>query len=192
MVGAFLWPTEKRDSYNHALLELVGTTYEIYLALWRRAENLRLEAVAEEFNQRRQEFASRDEDKENDSDLSPAEKARVLRNALKTRNQVGWITFEQKHETHLIKITKLGLQRIQKLFELNPELTPAKLLPVMDDCINEFIGRPAPPKEMRAWCPLACPHGPQIRHFRQLPENHRHTTRSRFTGKNLLGRRQTR
>lgn len=146
LVGAFLWPRKKKDSYNHGIPEFTSTTHEIYLVLWRRAENLRLEAIDEEFEQRREAFASRDQDKENDASLSPAEKTRIFRNALNARNEVGWITFEQKHATQLIQVNKVGLQRIQRLFELNPNLTPAKLLLIMDGCINEFISRPAPPK----------------------------------------------
>ena len=81
--------------------------------------------------------------------LSPAEKMRVFRNALNTRNKVGWIWFDQTHQTQRIQVSKLGLQRIQELFVLNPDLTPADLLPIVDGCMNEYSGRPAPPKNFR-------------------------------------------
>ena len=147
MVGAFLWPREKHNSYSHPMHPLISVTRRLYLILWRRGEEARMKGVAEEFAQWRQQYASVDEHKENDPDLSPAEKMRVFRNALHTRNEVGWIWFDQTHQTHRIQVSNLGLQRIQRLFELNPDLTPANLLPVVDGCMNEYSGRPAPPKK---------------------------------------------
>ncbi len=144
-----LWEVDPRNKYSHPMTMLNSVTYKLHLVFWRRAEDLRTKAVDEEFAQWRQEYASVDEHKENDPDLSPAEKTRVFRNALNTKNKVGWIWFDQTHQTQRIQVSKLGLQRIQKLFELNPDLTPADLLPIVDGCMNEYSGRPAPPKNFR-------------------------------------------
>ena len=61
IVGAFLWPKKHGNSYMHAIPSLVGVTYKLQILLWRRAENQRLSAVAEEFAERREEHASVDE-----------------------------------------------------------------------------------------------------------------------------------
>ena len=149
MVGAMLWEHNRLNKYSHPMTMLNNVTYKLHLVFWRRAEDLRTKAVNEEFAQWRQEYASVDAHKENDPSLSPAEKTRVFRNALNTKNKVGWIWFDQTHQTHRIQVSKLGLQRIKKLFDLNPDLAPADLLPIVDGCMNEYSGRPAPPKTFR-------------------------------------------
>jgi hypothetical protein len=72
--------------------------------------------VEEEFAQWKKEHASPDEHKENDAGLAPAEKMRVFRNALSSKNRVGWIIYDQTHRTSLIRISNVGLKRVQTLF----------------------------------------------------------------------------
>ena len=90
-----------------------------------------------------------DEHKEDDPALSPAEKMRVFRNALHSRNKVGWIFFDETHRTNIIQVTKVGCERIQTLFAVNPELTPADLLPIMDGCMEKYCAWPVPPRRFR-------------------------------------------
>ena len=148
MVGSFLWK-ENRMGYTHPIRMLGGVTYKLSIVLWRRAETLREQAIKEEFDQWCKEYASVDERKEDDPSLSPAEKMRVFRNALHARNKVGWIFYDQSHQTHKIQVSKIGCERIQKLFALNSVLTPSDLLPIMDRCMKEYCGRPTLPKEFR-------------------------------------------
>ena len=149
MVGAFLWPREKNDSYSHPIHSLICVTRKLYLVLWRREENARVKAIEEERAQWHEEYASVDEPKEDDASLSPAEKMRVFRNALHSLNKMGWIFYDQTHRTNIIQVTKVGCERIQKLFAVNPELTPADLLPIMDGCMEKYCAWPVPPRRFR-------------------------------------------
>jgi hypothetical protein len=144
LVGAFLWPKEHGDSYSHPIRFFISVSHNLYLVLWRREENEREKAIEEEFAQWRKQYASPDEHNGNDADLAPAEKMRVFRNGLSSRNKVGWIFYDQTHRTEQIKINATGLKRIQKLFELNEHLTAADLLKVMDRCMDAYRSRPAP------------------------------------------------
>ena len=112
-------------------------------------------AVEEEFKDRRKECASPDADKEHDSDLPPAQKARVFRNALDSRNKVGWIFFDQTHRTDQITNVKRALPLVQKLFENNEQMTVADLLKIMDGAMDIFINQPAPqkPQSYAGWYP---------------------------------------
>jgi hypothetical protein len=112
-------------------------------------EEKRQKAVEEEFAELRRINASPDEHKEKDASLTPAEKARVFRNGLSSRNKVGWIFYEQSYRTDVIKIQASGLMLIQELFEHNPDATPVDLLKIMDLCMETYISQPKPTKAFK-------------------------------------------
>lgn len=84
---------------------------------------------------RKKQFASVDERKESDASLTPAEKARVLRNALQSRQQVGYLDHMCNHKEMPIIFSNADLDKAERLFELNREFSVAQLLRVMDRCV---------------------------------------------------------
>jgi len=144
MVGAFLWPKETCDSYSHPIHCLIRVTYELHLMMWTMEEEKRQKEVDEYFAEQRCIHANPDADKEDDASLAPAEKTRVFRNALSSRNKVGWLDYLGRKNENLINIQSSGLKLIQKLFEHNPDASPADLLKIMDRCIAEYNKQPKP------------------------------------------------
>jgi hypothetical protein len=143
VVGAFMWPQKCSDSYSHPLLPLISVTHDLHLPLWKRAEDRRQKEVEEAFAQMRKDCASPDAHKEHAADLAPAEKMRVFRNALFSKNRVGWNFYDGSYRINQIVVSKRGLKRIQKLFELNDHLTPADLLQIIDRCMKAYSNQPA-------------------------------------------------
>ena len=100
-----------------------------------------MERKHREWVQRRKEqFASKDEHKEHIADRAPADKMRVFRNGLRSRNDIGGEFWDGTYwKKPVIVITKSALVNVTKVFELNPDCTPADLLAVMDGCIDLFL-----------------------------------------------------
>jgi hypothetical protein len=132
---------------------LYSIAYRLYLQIFERSEKLRLAAVEKEFAERREEFAGPDEALEDDEELTPAEKTRVFKQGLYSRNKVGGIYYDQQHRTNEIKISRIGLKRIERIFEQQRHLTPAALLKVMDGCLSRVREQPTPTEFKRkvAW-----------------------------------------
>ena len=144
VMGAFLWDNYRRDFWCHGMDGLQGTSHDLHLGVYQVTEAIHQRAVDEEFDERGREYASPDEDKEGRADLSPAEKTRVFRNALSARNKVGWIFYDQTHRTDQIRVTRTGLALLHRVFEHNPDTSPADLLRAMDLCTDAFRNQPAP------------------------------------------------
>lgn len=149
VMGAFLWDNYRRDFWCHGMDCLQRLSYDLHLGVYQVTEEIRIRAVDEEFAERRQEFASPDEDKEHRVDLTPAEKTRVFRNAVSARNKVGWIFYDQTHRTDQIRMTRTSLSLVQKLFQHNLGTSPADLLKVLDHCVDAFRNQPKPPLDYK-------------------------------------------
>lgn len=88
---------------------------------------------------RKKQFASVDEHKEFDASLAPAEKARVLRNALESRRQIGYLDQLCRHKEMPIIFSNADLDKAERLFELNREFCVGQLLYVIDRCVYSRI-----------------------------------------------------
>ncbi|MGC3990588.1 MAG: hypothetical protein QM796_13090 [Chthoniobacteraceae bacterium] len=119
-------------------------------------EKLRKIEVADWLDERRNEFASVDEQQECNSSLTAAAKMRVFRNALHARNKVGWVCWDQNHRTGVIKISKPGLRLVQKLFAHNDHMCVKDLLAIYDRAIELHCSMPHHRNFERdiQWCAL--------------------------------------
>ena len=143
VLGAF-WQLEHREAYSHPIHLFIRVSYSFYLLLRNRVEQRRLKAVEKEFAERAKEFASPDQHLDACDDLSPAEKTRVFKQGLHSRNKIGGIHYDQTLRTDEINLSTAGFRSITGLFTNNPELTPAHLLSVMDGCLQLHRSKPAP------------------------------------------------
>lgn len=129
------------------LPNLAASQRDFHFEVLRITMPLRQRLREEEMAARRKEFASADEDKEFLTHLSPAEKARIFKNGVNCRNQVGWTHFTRRLLTDQIKVTKGGLKEIERLFELNRELTPRELLEILDRAMDVRMDLSPPSSE---------------------------------------------
>lgn len=143
ILGAFLRSRHEHKK-SHPITLFIRIAYDFHLVLWDRAEQRRLKAIDEEFDQRRREYASPDEHLEDRVNLSPAEKTRVFKQGLYSRNKVGAVHFDQQLRTDEIKISTGALKRIEKIFAANSKAAPADLLEVMDGCLHLHRTMPTP------------------------------------------------
>ena len=143
VLGAF-WQHEHHEVYSHPIHLFIRVSYNLFLDLRKRSEQRRLKSVEEEFAERAKEFASPDEHLEHCDDLSPAQKTRIFKQGLSSRNKIGGIHFDQVLRTDEIKLSTAGFRSITGLFINNPQLTAANLLAVMDGCLKLHRSKPAP------------------------------------------------
>ena len=141
IIGAFMW-TKCHTGYTHGITALQGMSYNLWLPISEVLENLRMRLVKEEFDLRKIDYASRDADKEHDTTLTPAEKARVFRNGVNSINQVGAIFYDQQLRTDFITTGPKVLILIQRIFEHNPDASPADLLTIMHQCVEAYVNQP--------------------------------------------------
>lgn len=127
--------------------DLGGISYDIELHTSKRIREDNERKHREWVARRREQFASKDEQKEWFPDRAPADKMRVFRNGLRSRNNIGGDYWDGTYwRKPFISITKSALVNVSKLFELNPACTPVDLLTVMDGCIELFMTQPSPPE----------------------------------------------
>ena len=143
VLGAF-WQHEYRQTYSHPIHLFIRVSYSLFLDLWKHSEQRRLASVEKEFEERAKELASPDQHFEHCDDLSPAQKTRVFKQGLHSRNKIGGIHFDQVLRTNEINLSAAGFRSITGLFTINPELTAAHLLAVMDGCLKLHRSKPAP------------------------------------------------
>jgi len=87
------------------------------------------------YEKNKKQHASVDEAREPDPDLAPAEKARVLRNALQARNAWGYFNRYNEYVGENRFIFNQADQEVaEKLFELNRSFCVAQLLDLIDRC----------------------------------------------------------
>jgi hypothetical protein len=138
-----------------------GRYYDVYLAMYGAADRANEMLVAQElakaekhWEERKIQFQSIDEERENDPDLPPVQKARVLRNALKARNEAGYLYtwreglvdeggFRFDFSKHMI-INQAGLDAAEQFFAEHRHITVADILGTIDACIEIHGTRP--------WC----------------------------------------
>ena len=80
-----------------------------------------------------------DHNKESEINLAPAEKARVLRNALQSRQQIGYLDDLCQHNGIPITFSQADLDTAEKLYELNRGFCVSQLLELIDQCVQIHI-----------------------------------------------------
>lgn len=141
-----------RDSWHCPVIvfpdrDLGAISYDIELHTSKRIRDDDERKHREWVARRREQFASKDEHKEWFADRAPADKMRVFRNGLRARNVIGGDYWDGSYwNKPFIVITKSGLVNVTKIFEQNPDCTPAELLAVMDGCKDLFMTQPPPPE----------------------------------------------
>ncbi len=98
-----------------------------------QAEEERLKRV--KWEKAKSRNPSIDEDKEDDPDLAPAEKMRVLKNALWFRREFGYDP--QKKE--IVIFNPAALSMAKEFFKDNPHVPVSSLLTVLDRCAECFL-----------------------------------------------------
>jgi len=148
VIGAFMWK-KCHTGYSHGMSALTGLCYDLWLAIFEALDDLWMRQIKEERIQRENDYASRDQHMEDRTDLSPAEKSRIFRNAVNSMNQVGEVFYDQTHRTNFIKVDLWSLKRVQKLFENNPEASPSDLLDILKKAVRAYINQPAPSEKYK-------------------------------------------
>lgn len=85
---------------------------------------------------------SPDAELEDDAHRTPAEKTRIFHNGVRAMNRRGkWEYFSScsVRAFDFMTVTRKGLKLTRELFALNPQLTPATLLNVLDVCIETAL-----------------------------------------------------
>jgi hypothetical protein len=91
------------------------------------------------YEQRTIEYASPDEDKENVSDLAPAEKARILRNSVSSRNDRGWLYEDGEWAFDKLVWTYAAKAQAERFFTRNPNALVSELLEIIDACVRTEV-----------------------------------------------------
>ena len=113
---------------------------EIIVAIYRRMRPYQ-EKQGEErrqryLNERRAEYASPDQHKENDPSLTAAEKMQVFNQSLQARNRIGRFDELGQFTEMVVLIHRNTMNLVRQFFQLNPEFTPAHLNQVIDQCLE--------------------------------------------------------
>lgn len=143
---------ENRKTWYHPIVWFREIACEEHSRMYGRAYDRRLEAIEREEAELHAQFLSPDHNLEWNDDLPPAMKARVFKQGLNSRNNIGWICLGGERKTDQIKIRKQGLQGVERIFELNPEATAGSLLEIMDGCMKLHATYPPVPKEFKPGC----------------------------------------
>lgn len=106
------------------------------------AEHDRRLQVEKEYRQLQQKHRSKDADNEDDANRSAAEKVKILRNGIVSRNRIGWLTNKTHHVTNLLVYNNNSLKIAKQFFDLNADLTPSHLLEVMDAAARYIADNP--------------------------------------------------
>jgi hypothetical protein len=165
VLNAFFYGRREHQKVSHPFVDFIAIGYECHLKMRMRAYARQEKAIEQENDELRTQFASVDEGKEWDGSLSPAEKARIFRNALNARNQVGWICLGGERKTDQIKTSKASLREVEKLFNLNPAASAGDLLMVMDACMKIHSTFPPVSKIFRPGIKWHARHGRKLSTF---------------------------
>jgi hypothetical protein len=132
-----------RQPYTYDMLvDIVGRLKPLNDA--RKAERLRqlVEARNAELEARRQQHRSPDELLEDDASLSAAQKVKVLRNAINSRNRIGILDRKLNIQNNLLSFNDNSLHLAKEFFNANPAATASDLLEVMDFCAAYVADNP--------------------------------------------------
>jgi hypothetical protein len=133
----------------HSIVNLWPFIYDLELVMFRRLYEENGKLLQERYEENKKQHASVDQDKEPDPDLAPAEKARVLRNALQARNAWGYIDHTGEFvDKGVVVYCPADLEMAEKLFELNRGFCVGQLLEVIDKCVETHIYAVAPGKSV--------------------------------------------
>ena len=144
IIGAFIF-NSPANYYAHHIPSLLKHIQRSTQYIYSTVDDERERRMKQTLAERRVKYASPDENKEYDDCLTPIEKARVFRNALSSRNKIGWLCYDCDFRTDIISISKSGTLLIQKLFEHNEDAVPGDLINIMDQCVEAYISEPEPP-----------------------------------------------
>ncbi len=143
LVEGTFWARDPRSEHRHSHREFTGQElYKVGISSI-SVECNHFEALRAEEEKMKQlkweeeaaEFASIDEDKECDPDLSPAEKMRILKNALWARKAHGYEPSRQE----IIVFNVTSLKRAETFFRENRHVSVSSLLVVLDHCAEYFL-----------------------------------------------------
>jgi len=94
--------------------------------------------------------------KEDDSDLAPAEKTRVLMRALIYRNECGWFELRKEYENYpsipiitpevhrLLNFHDRDRSAAEEFFTNHPHVSVSDVMLLAEDCVNVFLDAPMP------------------------------------------------
>lgn len=118
-------------------------SYNLCLKMLPIVETEEIGRERQAFEELRRKHISPDFDKEEDVDLPPATKARVLRQAVQSRNSSGWwidyrdlITSLPNWVSEQLVWSHSTLAMAEKFFTENPEATVADVIDVLDQCVQ--------------------------------------------------------
>ncbi|MBI5818305.1 MAG: hypothetical protein HZA88_04900 [Verrucomicrobia bacterium] len=124
----------------HSIDNLSPFIYDLELVMFGRLYEENGTLMRERYEENKRQHASVDQAKESDPDLAPAEKARVLRNALQARNAWGYIDHTGEFvDKGVVVYCPADLEVAEKLFELNRGFCVGQLLEVIDKCVQTHI-----------------------------------------------------
>ena len=127
---------------KHAFASFWQIEQDLHLPLYERARKRNQQALQQEEEELKAQFESIDADKEHLTDIAPAEKARVFKQGLYSRNKIGWICLGGVRRVNQIIFTPAAFKDVERLFELNPEASAFDLLRVMDGCMKLHASSP--------------------------------------------------
>ncbi len=85
-----IYQTKQGNHYLQSIEAFHGKVSALSMEVGKRLEEYRMEQRQQMYDECKIDFASVDQAKEELANLAPAEKARVLRNAMRSMNMVGW------------------------------------------------------------------------------------------------------
>ena len=127
---------------KHPFASFWQIEYDLHFKLDERSRKRNQLAIEQEEEELKEQFESIDADKEHLTELSPAEKARVFKQGLYSRNKIGWISLGGVRRVNQIIFTPAAFIDVERLFELNPQASAHHLLRVMDGCMKLHASSP--------------------------------------------------
>lgn len=136
---------DKDKFCRHSVVNLWPFIYDLELVMFRRLHEENEKLMREWYEENKKQHPSVDEAKEPDPDLAPAEKARVLRNALQARNAWGYIDrYGEYVQAGCFIFNQPDLDLAEKLFELNRGFSVSQLLGLIDQCATIHLRNDVP------------------------------------------------
>jgi hypothetical protein len=127
------------ESQNTTLFFCSNAAYQLTLDMLGVLMPEQLRQKQLRYEHRAIEYASPDEDKENVSDLAPAEKARILRNSVSSRNDRGWLYEDGEWAFDKLVWSHAARHQAERFFNRNPNALVSELLEIIDACVRTEV-----------------------------------------------------
>lgn len=132
------------ERLSSPIIEAQRYIYQITLECSKRNSDYCDTVRSDKLKLRSEILASKDKEEEADASLPPADKARIFRNAINERNDIGGDYWNGDFRTHFLTVGQHAMKKAERIFASNVECTPRDLTNILDRCIKLYLEEQPP------------------------------------------------